>query len=197
MDELGRVEDEIFRRRHANELNFRAREKAKKKPQQRPNFQMLNNTQFAPWILTVNHLNRVMGCCVQQEQTSGRGRKRTAAEAGLDEDEDAHDEGCASWKWYFPTTTRPSPPTSSTWRLSRTSRRGPYRNTYCPPVSLQVRDFIDLLPFPRTTQHPRARSFLRIDGQQSYEFVLGLYKAPAGTARADRQGAEIPYRCEE
>ncbi|XP_073960993.1 5'-3' exoribonuclease 2 homolog [Choristoneura fumiferana] len=195
MDELGRVEDEIFRRRHANELNFRAREKAKKKPQQRPNFQMLNNTQFAPWLVptavvgygtsaksvenareeAANMRRAGMRAEAEQEQTSGRGRKRTAAEAGLDEDEDAHDEvrlweegfkeryyeskfevardnlafryrvalqyvrglcwvlryyyqGCASWKWYFPTTTRPSPPTSSTWRLSRTSRRGPYRS---------------------------------------------------------------------
>ncbi|KAI8424729.1 hypothetical protein MSG28_006682 [Choristoneura fumiferana] len=108
MDELGHVEDEIFRRRHANELNFRAREKAKKKPQQRPNFQMLNNTQFAPMAVVgygtsaksvenareeaANMRRAGMRAEAEQEQTSGRGRKRTAMEAGLDEDEDAHDE---------------------------------------------------------------------------------------------------------
>jgi 5'-3' exoribonuclease 2 len=46
MTELGHVEDEIFKRRHQNELNFKARDKAKKK-QQRVNFELLEKTQFA------------------------------------------------------------------------------------------------------------------------------------------------------
>lgn len=49
MDELGHVEDEIFKRRHQNELNFKARDKAKKK-QQRVNFALLEQTQFAPAV---------------------------------------------------------------------------------------------------------------------------------------------------
>lgn len=48
MDELGRVEDEIFRRRHQNELSFKAREKNKK--QQKINFELLEKTQFAPVV---------------------------------------------------------------------------------------------------------------------------------------------------
>lgn len=46
------MEDEIFRRRQQNELNFRARDKAKKRQQQqqRPNFNLLQNTQFAPTV---------------------------------------------------------------------------------------------------------------------------------------------------
>ena len=48
MDELGRMEDEIFRRRHQNEVSFKAREKAKK--QQKVNFELLEKTQFAPMV---------------------------------------------------------------------------------------------------------------------------------------------------
>ncbi|XP_063387514.1 5'-3' exoribonuclease 2 homolog [Cydia fagiglandana] len=108
MDELGQVEDEIFRRRHANELNFKAREKAKKRQQQRPNFNMLNNTQFAPMAVVgygtsakpvqnareeAANMRRAGMQAEAQQESEQRGRKRTAEAAGLDEEEeDAHDE---------------------------------------------------------------------------------------------------------
>ncbi|XP_047994525.1 5'-3' exoribonuclease 2 homolog [Leguminivora glycinivorella] len=107
MDELGQVEDEIFRRRHANELNFKAREKAKKRQQQRPNFNMLNNTQFAPMAVVgygtstqpvqnareeAANMRRAGMQAETQQETEPRGRKRTAEAAGLDEEDDAHDE---------------------------------------------------------------------------------------------------------
>lgn len=55
MLELGKVEDEIFKKRQQNELAFKAREKAKRRRsdgynQERPNFSLLNNTQFAPKV---------------------------------------------------------------------------------------------------------------------------------------------------
>lgn len=50
MTELGHMEDEIFKRRHQNEINFKAREKVKKRQQQRVNFEMLERTQFAPMV---------------------------------------------------------------------------------------------------------------------------------------------------
>ncbi|KOB62670.1 5'-3' exoribonuclease 2-like protein, partial [Operophtera brumata] len=37
---------------------------------------------------------------LKQYDSNSRGHKRTSTQAGLDEDK--HDEGCASWKWYFP-----------------------------------------------------------------------------------------------
>lgn len=52
MTELGRMEDEIFKRRHQNELNFKARNKNMKR-QQRPNFALLEKTQFAPQVTIV------------------------------------------------------------------------------------------------------------------------------------------------
>lgn len=59
MLELGKVEDEIFRTRQQKEVAFKAREKAKKRRsdgfnEYKPNFGLLNNTQFAP---------RVCFCC--------------------------------------------------------------------------------------------------------------------------------------
>lgn len=55
MLELGKAEDEIFKKRQQNELNFKAREKAKRRRtegynQDRPNWALLNNTQFAPRV---------------------------------------------------------------------------------------------------------------------------------------------------
>lgn len=52
MLELGKAEDEIFKKRQENEIAFKAREKAKKRrtdgySQNRPNFSLLQNTQFA------------------------------------------------------------------------------------------------------------------------------------------------------
>ncbi|XP_041969406.1 5'-3' exoribonuclease 2 homolog [Aricia agestis] len=102
MDELGRMEDEIFKRRHSNEVSFKARERAKK--QQKVNFGLLNNTQFAPMPLgggsrAMSNVRqeaadiRVAGmqATAAQEAEARGGRKRSAAAAGLDE-EDAHDE---------------------------------------------------------------------------------------------------------
>ncbi|XP_048523410.1 5'-3' exoribonuclease 2 homolog [Dendroctonus ponderosae] len=53
MLELGKAEDEIFKTRQQKELSFKAREKAKKRRsdgfnQYKPNFALLQNTQFAP-----------------------------------------------------------------------------------------------------------------------------------------------------
>ncbi|XP_050663999.1 5'-3' exoribonuclease 2 homolog [Leptidea sinapis] len=105
MDELGRMEDEIFRRRHQNELNFKARDKAKKQQQQRVNFQLLNDTQFAPQAVgggarTVQNARQEaadirlagMKAAADKNDEEKQSRKRSAAEAGLDEDDDKHDE---------------------------------------------------------------------------------------------------------
>ncbi|KAL0868853.1 hypothetical protein ABMA27_007202 [Loxostege sticticalis] len=106
MTELGRVEDEIFKRRHQNELNFKARDKAKKRQQQRVNFSLLEKTQFAPAAIgeqkSVSNVRqeaaniRIAGmqAVAEQEESGKRGRKRSAAEAGLesDDDDDKHDE---------------------------------------------------------------------------------------------------------
>ncbi|XP_059048096.1 5'-3' exoribonuclease 2 homolog [Achroia grisella] len=106
MTELGHVEDEIFKRRHTNELNFKARDKAKKK-QQRVNFSLLEKTQFAPMPIgqggskTVQNARQEAASirkagmeAVAAEESHGRGRKRTATDAALDEsdDDDKHDE---------------------------------------------------------------------------------------------------------
>ncbi|XP_068619054.1 5'-3' exoribonuclease 2 homolog [Battus philenor] len=105
MDELGRMEDDIFKRRHNNELNFRARDKARKK-QQPVNFKLLEKTQFAPMSIgaagkPVQNARkeaaeiRMAGMNAAAEEERHRGRKRSAAEAGLqeeEEDEDKHDE---------------------------------------------------------------------------------------------------------
>ena len=50
MTELGHMEDEIFKRRHTNEINFKAKDRARKRQQQRVNFEMLERTQFAPMV---------------------------------------------------------------------------------------------------------------------------------------------------
>lgn len=55
MLELGKAEDEIFKKRQENEIAFKAREKAKKRRTDgynsyRPNFSLLQNTQFAPKV---------------------------------------------------------------------------------------------------------------------------------------------------
>ncbi|KAJ2938546.1 hypothetical protein O0L34_g13043 [Tuta absoluta] len=105
MDELGRVEDEIFRRRHQNELNFKARDKAKRR-QEKPNFALLEKTQFAPQSIadagqSVKNARqeaaeiRMAGMKAAQEaENAGRhGRKRSAGAAGLDDsDDEKHDE---------------------------------------------------------------------------------------------------------
>ncbi|KAG6442043.1 5'-3' exoribonuclease 2 homolog [Manduca sexta] len=109
MTELGHVEDEIFKRRHQNEIHFKARDKARKK-QQKVNFGLLEKTQFAPMPVGPGGFKAVenvrseaanirlagMQSVAAQEdnQGRGRGRKRSAAEAGLEEedDDDKHDE---------------------------------------------------------------------------------------------------------
>lgn len=54
---LGKVEDEIFKNRQHRELQFQAREKAKKKQrmefsEQRPNWNLVKDTQFAPRVIS-------------------------------------------------------------------------------------------------------------------------------------------------
>ena len=59
MSQLGKVEDEIFKTRQQKELDFKARNKAKKRRmdyqnqpfnRDRPNWSLLNNTQFEPTV---------------------------------------------------------------------------------------------------------------------------------------------------
>lgn len=53
MLELGKVEDEIFKTRQQKELQFKAREKAKKRREfneHRPNWDLVKDTQFAPRV---------------------------------------------------------------------------------------------------------------------------------------------------
>lgn len=50
---LGKAEDEIFKTRQQREIQFKAREKAKKRREfneQRPNWQLVKDTQFAPKV---------------------------------------------------------------------------------------------------------------------------------------------------
>lgn len=56
------MEDEIFRKRQNNELAFKAREKAKRRRSEgfndrRPNWALLNNTQFAPKVRDLNYFD--------------------------------------------------------------------------------------------------------------------------------------------
>lgn len=59
MLQLGKVEDEIFKTRQQKELDFKARNKAKKRRmdgqsqpfnRDRPNWSLLNNTQYEPTV---------------------------------------------------------------------------------------------------------------------------------------------------
>lgn len=55
MSELGKAEDEIFKKRQQNELAFKAREKAKRRRTDgfnanKPNWSLIANTQFAPQV---------------------------------------------------------------------------------------------------------------------------------------------------
>lgn len=55
MLQLGKQEDEIFKRRQQNELMYKAREKAKRRRtsefnQYRPNWSLIKNTQFEPKV---------------------------------------------------------------------------------------------------------------------------------------------------
>lgn len=55
MNELGKAEDEIFKTRQQKELQFKAREKAKRRRsegynQYKPNWDLVRNTQFAPTV---------------------------------------------------------------------------------------------------------------------------------------------------
>ncbi|CAG9128040.1 unnamed protein product [Plutella xylostella] len=107
MSELGLAEDEIFKRRQQNEINFKNREKAKKRreQQQRPNFNLLERTQFAPTPIgqgpqTVQNARqeaaniRLAGMNRDSAPDNSNSRKRSAGAAGLDEEEDEqkHDE---------------------------------------------------------------------------------------------------------
>lgn len=55
MSELGKAEDEIFKTRQQKELQFKAREKAKRRRtdafnEYRPNFKLVKDTQFGPMV---------------------------------------------------------------------------------------------------------------------------------------------------
>lgn len=54
MLELGKVEDEIFKNRQQREIQFKAREKAKKKRMEfneyKPNWNLVKDTQFGPKV---------------------------------------------------------------------------------------------------------------------------------------------------
>lgn len=55
MLELGKVEDEIFKTRQQKEIQFKAREKAKKRRsdgynEYRPNWNLVKDTQYAPQV---------------------------------------------------------------------------------------------------------------------------------------------------
>ncbi|KAJ8723637.1 hypothetical protein PYW07_007617 [Mythimna separata] len=102
MTELGHMEDEIFKRRHQNEISFKAKDRARKRQQQRINFEMLERTQFAPQAVgqesgkpmenvrreAANMRMAGMQHERAQEEQEGRGRKRSAQQAGLDEEDD-------------------------------------------------------------------------------------------------------------
>lgn len=56
MTQLGKAEDEIFKVRQQKDIQFKAREKAKRQRteefdrRRRPNWSMLRNTQFEPTV---------------------------------------------------------------------------------------------------------------------------------------------------
>ena len=59
MNELGKAEDEIFKTRQQKELQFKAREKAKRRRtdgfnEYKPNWELVKGTQFAPRVSSKN-----------------------------------------------------------------------------------------------------------------------------------------------
>lgn len=62
MMELGKAEDEIFKKRQQTELMFKAREKAKRRRTEgfnanKPNWNLVANTQFAPQVKMIVKTN--------------------------------------------------------------------------------------------------------------------------------------------
>merc|ERR1740129_2018830 len=129
MQELGTMEDSIFKDRQRRELDFRASDKAKKRRNAQqtahlhrgPSFQP--GGQFAPQALgggrgggnaLTNVRQEAANMRMQGANGEQKGQKRGIDE--VEEDEDANDEvrlwedgfkaryyqGCSSWKWYFP-----------------------------------------------------------------------------------------------
>jgi 5'-3' exoribonuclease 2 len=118
MNELGKAEDEIFKTRQQKELQFKAREKAKRRRtdgynQHKPNWDLVKNTQFAPTALGQSKpvMNarqeafaiRKAGMHTQKsplesmltpvdEQPGTRGQKRPHASDDESDDDQAHDE---------------------------------------------------------------------------------------------------------
>ncbi|XP_030745155.1 5'-3' exoribonuclease 2 homolog [Sitophilus oryzae] len=121
---LGKVEDEIFKNRQQRELQFKAREKAKRRRsdgfnEYKPNFALLNNTQFAPKAIgqqsavsnarqeafqirkagmhtdsklqTVNS-KTALESMFRKEGSVPQGQKRTHDEVEEESDEETHDE---------------------------------------------------------------------------------------------------------
>lgn len=85
MRDLGEVEDEIFRDRQRNEERMKARNKRQKlERQQRPNFDMINKTQFAPTALgRGNAPNAIVNAKEDILRISKMAMHSTANNAGL------------------------------------------------------------------------------------------------------------------
>ncbi|KAH9642299.1 hypothetical protein HF086_009663, partial [Spodoptera exigua] len=103
MTELGHMEDEIFKRRHQNEISFKAREKMKKRQQQRAVGQNQNQNKPLENVRREAANMRVAGMQNEAAQESeNRGRKRSAQAAGLDdEDDDDKNDEVRLWEQGF------------------------------------------------------------------------------------------------
>lgn len=84
MLELGKVEDEIFKNRQQRELQFKAREKAKKKRmaynEHKPNWNLVKDTQFAPKVnyfkvFIISNLIILLYQAIGQEKSITNARK--------------------------------------------------------------------------------------------------------------------------
>lgn len=69
MSELGKAEDEIFKKRQQTELMFKARDKAKRRRMEgfntnKPNWSLIANTPFAPQAVGKNtiHHSKIDAC---------------------------------------------------------------------------------------------------------------------------------------
>ncbi|KAF9809764.1 hypothetical protein SFRURICE_000245 [Spodoptera frugiperda] len=103
MTELGHMEDEIFKRRHQNEINFKAREKVKKRQQQRAVGQN-QQSQSKPLENVRREAANMRVAGMQNEaaqEAEGRGRKRSSTAAGLDEDDDDKNDEVRLWEQGF------------------------------------------------------------------------------------------------
>lgn len=104
MRDLGHVEDEIFQDRQKNEERMKARNKRmklEKERQQRPNFNMIHNTQFAPTPLgkgfvpatVVNPKEEILRISKQAMDMQTGGNKNSAFEAMLHPNSSGNQDG--------------------------------------------------------------------------------------------------------